>query len=86
MSDDSSKDGGTAGADSHPENLTDPEFSDTNMQQQQQLMTSSPPQSGDELHRGEHRKEKVKEGRKKERKRKNKTFTTRGKDIVRSSS
>eukprot|EP00095_Tigriopus_kingsejongensis_P006170 maker-scaffold40_size501252-snap-gene-4.17 protein:Tk06170 transcript:maker-scaffold40_size501252-snap-gene-4.17-mRNA-1 annotation:"phosphofurin acidic cluster sorting protein" len=40
LSDDSSKEGVS---DSHPETLTDPEFSDP------QMITSSPPQSGDEL-------------------------------------
>jgi len=40
VSDDSSKE---CVSDSHPETLTDPEFSDP------QILTSSPPQSGDEL-------------------------------------
>ena len=40
QSDDSSKEGVS---DSHPETLTDPEFSDP------PLVTSSPPQSGDEV-------------------------------------
>lgn len=40
LSDDSSKEGVS---DSHPETLTDPEFSDP------PLVTSSPPQSGDEI-------------------------------------
>ena len=40
LSDESSKE---AISDSHPETLTDPEFSDP------QMLTSSPPQSGDEL-------------------------------------
>ena len=54
LSDDSSKDGNTA-ADSHPETLTDPEFSDNNVGAAAAAaatahpMTSSPPQSGDEL-------------------------------------
>ena len=54
LSDDSSKDGNTA-ADSHPETLTDPEFSDNNVgaavaaAATAHPMTSSPPQSGDEL-------------------------------------
>ncbi len=42
MSDDSSKE---AVSDSHPETLTDPEFSDP------PIVTSSPPQSGDEVRR-----------------------------------
>lgn len=48
MSDDSSKE---AVSDSHPDTLTDPEFSDP------PIVTSSPPQSGDEVRRD---KEKVK--------------------------
>ncbi len=47
ISDDSSKE---AVSDSHPDTLTDPEFSDP------PLVTSSPPQSGDEVRRD---KEKV---------------------------
>ena len=48
QSDDSSKEGVS---DSHPETLTDPEFSDP------PVVTSSPPQSGDEVKREQ--KEKV---------------------------
>ena len=48
ISDDSSKE---AVSDSHPDTLTDPEFSDP------PIVTSSPPQSGDEIRRD---KEKVK--------------------------
>ena len=56
LSDDSSKDGMMAGggggvSDSHPETLTDPEFSDN------QMITSSPPQSGDEFHHHKHGKD-----------------------------
>ena len=42
ISDDSSKE---AVSDSHPDTLTDPEFSDP------PIVTSSPPQSGDEIRR-----------------------------------
>lgn len=49
ISDDSSKE---AVSDSHPDTLTDPEFSDP------PLVTSSPPQSGDEIRRD---KDKVKQ-------------------------
>ena len=72
MSDDSSKDGNTGlggggggFSDSHPETLTDPEFSDNNMGvAAAQQMTSSPTQSGDELaiQQKHEKKEKVSEG------------------------
>ena len=73
LSDDSSKDGNTAlgggggggggFSDSHPETLTDPEFSDNNMGAATQQVTSSPPQSGDELaiQQKHEKKEKVRE-------------------------
>ena len=78
LSDDSSKDGNTAGgggggggggfSDSHPETLTDPEFSDNNIGAAAAAtavhqMTSSPPQSGDELaiQQRQDKKEKVSE-------------------------
>ena len=74
LSDDSSKDGNAAAgggggggfSDSHPETLTDPEYSDNNIGAAAAAvtahpMTSSPPQSGDELaiHQRQDKKEKV---------------------------